>query len=265
MNADYHIHSDHSPDSITPMEVYCEKALSLGLDEICFTEHLDYDVDYDYPSGIRFTYERYLSAIKTLRLEYQGQLTIKAGIEFGVQLHTIDQFRKDYENIPLDFILMSSHEINNQEFWRQKFQAGKTQVAYNRAYYQNLLDMVKAYDGYSVLAHMDVIKRYDQNGVLDDEVNIDLIEEILKVVIEKGKGLEVNTSCVRYEMPDLTPSKKILSLYKKLGGTILTLGSDAHQVGQLGDHMEDIRCQLIELGFTHFHTFDKLKAIAHPL
>jgi len=265
MKSDYHCHSDHSPDSVVTMREHCEKALELGLQELCFTDHLDYGIKYVYPEGKEFSYETYFKGIEEVREAYRGRLVIKTGIEFGAQIHTLQHYRNDYQQLPFDFILLSSHEIDNQEFWRHDYQKGKTQFEYNRGYYQNLLEMVKAYDGYSVLAHLDVMKRYDQAGIMDDEYVIDLIELILKEVIKSGRGLEVNTSCVRYRLNDLTPSKRILKLYRDLGGSILSLGSDAHQVGQLGDHMEDIRQQLRELGFTHFYTYDKLKPIPHLL
>lgn len=265
MKSDYHLHSNHSPDSITPMDVYCDKAIELGLDELCFTEHLDHDMVYTYSARTTFTFEDYLADIRRLQEKYQGRLTVKAGIEFGIQRHTIQAHQKDYETYPLDFILLSSHEIDNQEYWRHDYQKGKTQLEYNRGYYENLLQIVKAYDGYSVLAHMDVMKRYDQNGILDDELVIDLVEKILKVIIKKGKGLEVNTSSIRYGMKDLTPSKRILSLYRELGGTILSLGSDAHQVLHLAEHMDFVRSELRELGFEEYCTFEKMVPQFHAL
>lgn len=247
------------------METYAQAALSMGLNELCFTEHVDYDVVNEYTHLNPFTYDNYFKAIETMKTRYDGQLTIKAGIEFGVQLHTIARYQEDANKYPFDFIMMSSHEINNQEFWLHAYQKGKTQLEVNRGYYENLLELVKNYTEYSVLAHMDVIKRYDQDGILDDESNIDLIEAILKEVIKQGKGLEVNTSSFRYGMPDLTPSKRILSLYRALGGTILTLGSDSHQIDQLAQHMDRVRQELINLGFIHFCTFNRMKPIMHLL
>ena len=89
--------------------------------------------------------------------------------------------------------------------------------------------------------------------------------KILKVIIKKGKGLEVNTSSFRYGMNDLTPSKRILSLYRDLGGSILSLGSDAHQVLHLAEHMDHVRGELRSLGFEYYCTFEKMKAIFHSL
>ena len=47
MKCDFHIHSSFSGDSDTPMPAMIERAITLGLDTICFTEHYD----EDYPEG----------------------------------------------------------------------------------------------------------------------------------------------------------------------------------------------------------------------
>jgi histidinol-phosphatase (PHP family) len=54
-------------------------------------------------------------------------------------------------------------------------------------------------------------------------------------------------------------------LYRSLGGEIVTMGSDAHSPAQLGDHMEDARQVLREIGFREFYTYEKHRPIAHPL
>ena len=59
-------------------------------------------------------------------------------------------------------------------------------------------------------------------------------QAILEQVIADGKGIEVNTSSKRYGLKDSTPSHKILELYKDLGGTILTIGSDSHKTRTSG-------------------------------
>ena len=43
MFADYHVHSYFSEDTDFPMELEIQKAIELGMDELCFTEHSDYD------------------------------------------------------------------------------------------------------------------------------------------------------------------------------------------------------------------------------
>ena len=47
MLADYHTHTYYSDDSECPMEEMVRKAVAIGLDEIAFTEHVDYGVKTD--------------------------------------------------------------------------------------------------------------------------------------------------------------------------------------------------------------------------
>ena len=166
----------------------------------------------------------------------------------------------------LDFALLSMHQVNNQEFWTQEFQQGKTQKQYNEEYYEEILKVIRQYKHYSVLAHLDLIVRYDKQGVYPFDKVKDLIAEILRTAIADGKGIEINTSSWHYGLKDTQPSRDILKLYKDLGGKIITIGSDAHNTSYLGDHIEEARKILRdEIGFEQFCTFDQMEPIFHNL
>ncbi len=237
MFADYHVHTEFSDDSRYPMEDVIRDAVKMGMDEICITDHVDYGVKVDWDCGQEIQYRkgdplanvdypRYMEKIRALKEEYQGKITIRTGMEFGVQMHTIPEFEALFARYPFDFIILSIHQVEDKEFWTQDFQRGRTQKEYNERYYQEMLDVVKAYKNYSVLGHLDLIKRYDEAGIYPFENVKPMIEEILKIVIVDGKGIELNTSFHRYGLSDSMPSREILKLYRELGGEIITIGSD---------------------------------------
>ncbi len=261
MFADYHTHTYYSDDSECPMEDMVTRALEIGLDEIAFTEHVDYGVKTD----LNCDYGKYFEELGRMRQKYAGRLTIRAGIEFGVQTHTIRQFQKDFKAWPFDFVILSNHQVDDKEFWTQDFQKGRTQEEFQHAYYDAILQVVRNYKDYSVLGHLDMIKRYDEYGDYPDENILGTVESILRQVIRDRKGIEVNTSCFKYGLKDLTPSRTILKLYKELGGTILTIGSDTHQTTYLGDHIKEVRKELKEMGFAQFCTFEGMKPIFHEI
>lgn len=272
MKADYHLHTSFSDDSIYPMEQLVLDAINLGLDEICITDHVDYGIKYDLddpnkpdPCVLNVDYPTYFKTLDCLCAQHKDQITIKKGLEFGIQHHTIPQYEKLFETYPLDFVLLSIHQIHDLEFWNQDFQKGKTLAQYNEEYYDALYDLVKNFKKYSVLAHMDLIVRYDQKGRYPFENVKPKIEQILKQVIADHKGIEVNTSSFQYGLDDLMPSRQILKLYHDLGGTIITIGSDAHQKQYVANQIELVKKELKDIGFTHFHTFDKMRPIAHEL
>ncbi len=276
MLTDYHVHTQYSDDSVYPMEDVVRDAIALGLDEICVTDHVDYGIKVDWDSGekIRYRngepfanvdYPRYVAQIAELQEKYKDAITIKLGLEFGVQTHTIPQYEALFRRYPFDFIILSIHQVEDKEFWTQDFQQGRTQSEYNERYYEEMLDVVKAYKNYSVLGHLDLIKRYDNAGIYPFEKVRPLITEILKTVIADGKGIELNTSFHRYGLAEPMPSVEILRLYKDLGGSILTIGSDSHTPAHLGTYIEEAKTLLRELGFTSYCTYEKMKPIFHSL
>lgn len=261
MLADYHMHTSYSNDSNYEMEAAVLKAIELKIDEICFSEHSDYGSMGDYVVN----YDEYYQGYLKMKEKYKDQIQIKFGCEFGVQRHTIDDFKRDFQKYPFDFIILSNHQIDDIEFWTYQYQEGKTQEEYNRGYYEAIYDVIKEFDDYSVLGHLDMIKRYDKQGEYPDENVRDIIEKILKHVIAHGKGIEVNTSCFRYGLDDLTPSHYILELYRDLGGKIITIGSDTHEEKHVGCQIQYVQEELKRIGFEYFCTFDQMKPIFHKL
>ncbi len=276
MFADYHVHTEFSDDSRYPMEDVIRDAVKMGMDEICITDHVDYGVKVDWDCGQEIQYRkgdplanvdypRYMEKIRALKEEYQGKITIRTGMEFGVQMHTIPEFEALFARYPFDFIILSIHQVEDKEFWTQDFQRGRTQKEYNERYYQEMLDVVKAYKNYSVLGHLDLIKRYDGAGIYPFENVKPMIEEILKIVIADGKGIELNTSFHRYGLSDSMPSREILKLYRELGGEIITIGSDSHKPEHLGAYIDEGHEILKSLGYKQFCTFENMKPIFHDL
>ena len=276
MLADYHVHTEFSDDSVYPMEDVIEDAIKMGLDEICFTDHVDYGIKLDWDCGKEIPYRdgepfanvdypKYMEKIDRMKQQYGDRIKIRTGLEFGIQTHTIPEFQALYDRYTYDFIILSIHQVEDKEFWTQDFQRGRTQKEYNEKYYAEMLGVIKKYKDYSVLGHMDLIARYDEAGVYPFEKIKPMVEEILKQVIADGKGIEVNTSSHRYGLTDTMPSKHILKLYRELGGEIITIGSDSHRPEHLGAYIEETKEMLKELGYQKFCTFENMKPVFHKL
>ena len=276
MFADYHVHTEFSDDSAYPMEQVVRDAIVMKMDEICFTDHVDYGIKDDWDSGkpIKYRgkepfanvdYPAYAAKIRDLQYLYKMQINIKMGMEFGIQTHTIPKYEALFQKYPFDFIILSIHQAEDKEFWTQDFQKGKSQEEYNRLYYEEMLHVVERYCNYSVLGHMDLITRYDENGSYPFEKVEPVISEILRIVIKNGKGIELNTSYHRYGLKDTTPSVNIWKRYRELGGDMITIGSDSHSPGQLGAYIKDAGQLLKSLGFRYFCTFDKMQPVYHKL
>lgn len=261
MLADYHQHTYFSYDCSLPMENSIKQAIKIGLEDVCFTEHMDIGTTSTFLCDCQEYFKEY-TRIKKL---YGDKIKIKFGMEFGMQSHTIPQFEKIFSRYDFDFILLSMHQVHNKEFWSQAFQRGKSQKQYIEEYYEELYKIVTNYNNYSVLGHMDVIRRYDHAGVYPFEKIKSKIAEILEVVIRNGKGIEVNTSCYRYNIGDLMPSTDIVKLYKELGGEVITIGADCHYAEHVGYKVKETQELLKEFGFKYICTFDKMQPDFHLL
>lgn len=278
MLADYHVHSEFSDDSVYAVDDICRDAIRLNLSEICFTDHVDYGIkpDIDHPElatvfdgepALNVDYERYFPTLAEVRDRYARDLTVKRGLELGVQMHTIVRYEQLLSRWggEMDFAILSIHQVGDAEFWTGDFQRGRTQKEYNEAYYEEMLKVVTNFTGYSVLGHLDLIKRYDDAGIYPFENSRDVIAEILTRAIADGKGIEVNTSSFRYGLPDLQPCTEILRLYRDLGGRIITVGSDSHEPAHLGAYLALVKRRLAELGYTEYCTFEGWEPVFHPI
>ncbi len=287
MKMDYHLHTEFSDDSREPMENQVKRAIELGFEEICFTDHVDYGVKNDWADGniqyragdgigkpegsldpiANVDYPLYFEKLHLMKKQYGDRIRIKQGLEFGMQTITIDKYEKLFARYKdeLDFVLLSIHEIDNKELWTMDYQRERSWKEYNEGYYNELYQVMKKYKDYNILSHLDLIVRYDPRGRYPFEKVEDQIAEILKLAIIDGKGIEINTSSWHYGLDDTMPSRQLLKLYRDLGGKIITIGSDGHTTRYIGDHFEDAVDILKDIGFTHVAGFTKMKPELHEI
>jgi histidinol-phosphatase (PHP family) len=262
------------------MEQATIDAIRFNLDGICFTERVDYGVkpDWYHPEGARFengrpltncAYPAYFAELEEMRERYGKVLWCGRGLEFGIQKETIPAYEKLFGEWQdhLDMVLLSVHEIGNLEFWTNEYQEGKTQLEFTRGYYEAVLDCIEHFDSWSVLAHLDLIRYHDYSGEgpLPFESTEDIVAAILEKTIEGGHGLEINTSALCHGEKAPMPSRDILTLYRDLGGTILTFGSGCIRQGQLGAYLKVAEDMARSLGFSSFCTFENLEPHHHIL
>lgn len=259
---DYHMHSDFSADCNTPMEETIRSAIQKGLTEICFTEH----IDYEYPDDsiiFDLDLDGYDRAIKDMQAKFSGLITIKKGVEIGVQPHLLKKYEQLLAQEYFDFIICSEHTTAKQDLHGGEFFRGRSPEEAYQLYYEELLYCVQHFDEYSILGHLDLVKRYQK---LDAEVSFkEVIEQIFKTIIPKGKGIEINTSGFSYGLDHMMPSDDILQLYKECGGEVITLGSDAHYADHVGRHFQMMLEKLDAFGFGYIASFDDRKPTFHAI
>lgn len=254
---DYHIHTKFSADSEADPRGHILKAIEMGLDEICFTDHQDFNYPY---MSFDLDIDSYLKEMKLLKEEYKNQIRIKIGVEVGLDLNYIQEINDFVNSHDFDYVIGSIHVIRNTEFYEPaEYFNNKTKEEAHREFFLNTLECVKTFDCFNCLGHLDYIVRYgpyeDKN--VNHELYQDIIDEIFKTLIQKGKGIEVNTSGYRDLKTCGFPSFKQVERYYQLGGRIITVGTDSHTSDRIGEHVEEVVREYQRIGFQDVSTFTK--------
>jgi len=259
---DYHMHSTVSFDARSRGLPMAEAAKAAGLKEICFTDHLDYD-----PLGelgvIAFDTEVYNAEYDNL--EVPG-LKIRRGMEFGMTVDNRSQFKEDLKRRHFDFVLGSVHFVDGRDVYYDRYWKDRTVWQAERHYLEATLDCVRLHDDFDVLAHLTYIAKASSHHAprpVPFAEHRELIDEILKTVAQKGKGLEMNTSGVD-RCGGYLPTADFFRRFKELGGEIVTVGSDAHHVSRVGQYTFEA-CSILKDIFGHVCTFEDRKPIFHKL
>ena len=262
---DYHVHSSVSADGTQPMKVMVQAGLDAGLSEIAITDHFDPDYCISgWPTTLDF--DAYHKEQEEAEAAFRGRIQVIRGLEIGIQHgKTLDTCRKVAQAYDYDFLIGSFHCACGKELSCGGYFDGLTMEEGFRNFYEYVYSCLSDYDDFSVLGHINVLDRYG-DYVPKDDVYMDIIEEIFRLLIHKGKGIEINTSSFRYGMGDrTTPTVEMLRMYKQLGGEIITIGSDAHYPEHVAYGWDWASETLKTLGYRYITTFRHMEPVFQTL
>ncbi|MBR5565579.1 MAG: histidinol-phosphatase HisJ family protein [Roseburia sp.] len=257
---DVHMHSQFSGDSDTPQEDMITTAIDAGLGGICFTDHLD--IDYpDNATLFLLDLPNYTSSVLALQEKYLNQIPVHLGIELGLQPHLAELHKDILSQYSFDFVIGSSHVVHGMDPYYPDFYKGRLEEDCYREYFESILENIHAFDDFDVYGHIDYVVRYGptkNTNYLWTQYQ-DIIDEILKLLIKKGKGIEINTGGFKYGLGHPNPTEEIICRYRELGGEIITLGADAHVPQHIGYDFGKVPAILKNAGFDYFTVFKNRK------
>jgi histidinol-phosphatase (PHP family) len=240
-----------------------QSAKNAGLKEICFTEHIDLNLKESPDFTVDFT--AYAEAIKDVRTAFPD-MVIRMGIEAGLDIETAPQMQAMLEGQPLDYIIGSQHVVFGldpfyEQVWKQ-YSKAEIFGEYLRVSSESAMQI----DYYDVMGHVGYVSKFCP---FDDKMLCyadfsEAIDTLLKILIGKGKGIEINTNGL-YMTPSTMPETAIIRRYFELGGEIVTIGSDAHYETVVGHAVADTLNLLKSIGFRYICTFDKRQPVFLPL
>lgn len=272
MLIDYHTHHARCGHAVGELEEYVKRGIELGLSQLGLSDHmplLHVDPAAYYPEMAMPLDElpRYVEEAFQLKEKYRGQIDLRVGLEGDY----IEGWERQIEEIvkayPWDYVIGSVHflgEWDVSDFRQVHHWEGQDVFAVYERYY-NAVAKAAQTGFYDIMGHLDVIKRFGHRPAAALEAETaDLELHTLKAVKEAGLAMELNASGLSKPVAEMFPSRRILSAAVELG-IPLTVGSDAHDPLKLGEHLEQARALLYELGVRELATFEERKRTMVPL
>ena len=256
---DYHMHTHHSCDAHASVAEMCAHAVALGLSEVAITDHMDWHPLDDCTGYYQF--DAAIAEIEACRARFPA-LAIRAGLEVGEPHRFLDEVAPLLDAYPYDLVIGSLHWLGDEIVFEDAFFEVRTPDQAAEDYFTEMARMVRR-GGFEVLGHLDVVRRcgFDFYRRFDIEPYGDLIRPVLRTCVEEGIALEINTSGMRRALQQPFPSLPVLRWYKEVGGELLTVGSDAHALDQIGLCFTVARDLALQAGFTRLCRFERRQVV----
>jgi len=268
MLCDFHVHTCMSSDSDADIDRVIQAAIRLGMTHLCITDH--HDIDYKYKSEeLKFLLDsqQYYQTLSKYREKYKGQINLLIGVEMGLQPHIKKETDGFLSSVPLDFVIGSSHVINGIDPYYEDIWKKYNTKQVMQMYFENIFSNLEVHDNFDVYGHLDYAIQYAREKDRDYSYKKykNIIDSILIKIIKMGKGIEINSSGLRKGLKSTLPCFEIIEQYYRLGGEIITVGSDAHIPQDVGADFDRVKDLLIEAGFRHYNLFIGRKPVDIPL
>lgn len=263
---DTHIHTHFSGDSTAALNTMIQSSISKNLDGICFTDHIDYQYPKDADLFL-FDISDYKKCLLEQQLAYQKHFPILIGVELGLQPQIADWNHHLITQHDFDFVIGSSHVVHGFDPYYSEYYEGKSEYAAYLEYFESILENIAVFDDFDVYGHIDYVIRYgpNKNTEYSYKKYADVLDEIFRQLIEKGKGIELNTAGLKYGLGHPHPTENALARYRELGGEIITIGSDAHKPEHIAYDFKKVPAFLTDAGFSYYTVFEKRKPIFKKL
>ena len=254
--SDFHTHSTFSTDGTDELAEMARSAVEKGLKTICFTEHND----FDYPGGeFLLDTDAYKNELFRVKEQLSGKIEVLFGVELGLMKHLGERLHKYLDGRGFDFVIGSSHLIDGKDPYFPEYFAELGQRNGVLRYFESIVENIGAFSDFDVYGHLDYAVRYSPEKCYNPVDFREIIDEILRKIVSLGKGIEINTAGLRKGLSHANPHPFILKRYRELGGEIITVGSDAHNIADIAADFDLAESFLRDAGFEFYTVFRQRK------
>jgi histidinol phosphate phosphatase HisJ family len=259
--ADTHTHTTFSTDGHGEPEAMLQSAVARGLSMYCITDHMDWLFPMD-PTSFLFDAKKYFAKLAKLREAWRDRIDLRIGVEIGLrdEEDVRDEVRQYYDellrNFPFDYVIGSTHCLCHTDPYYPEYWQTRTGTEGVLRYLEAELWNLENYDGFQVCGHLDYILRYvPKNRRVQKTKLAEVTDAILRTLIRRDIGLEINTGALRRNYPETNPSEAIAARYYELGGRLITVGSDAHYPEHVAANFDRTEEMLRGIGFKEYAVF----------
>jgi histidinol-phosphatase (PHP family) len=225
-----HCHTPLCKHAFGEPDEYAAVALARGFKGITFTCHCP--LPDGFSANVRMApgqFDDYVQMIAATREAFAGRLDVRLGLESDFYPGVEPWLERLHARVPLSHVLGSIHyQVGD---YRKLFHTGDV-FSYQELYFEHLA--LSAESGlFDTLAHPDLIKN-ESPADWNFERLRPVIERALDRVAATGVAMELNTSGVQKDLPEMNPSPSQLALMHERGIPVV-IGADAHVPERVGD------------------------------
>ena len=237
-------------------------AIKKGCDSFGFSGHSYAEFDVKHSMSPDDT-KKYVSEVRQLKEKYTDRIEIFLGVEQEYYAGAVSE--------DVDFIIGAVHFVQKKgdfvciDMGPDRQQAavdeyfGGDYYAMAELYFQTVAAAIVKTKA-DVVAHFDLITKYNFGGSLFDETHPQYIAAALSAMDEILKScrlFEVNTGAMyRFDKPEPYPSMFLLKELRQRGGEVI-ISSDSHNAESICFKYNEMQELIKHCGFTHIKRLTK--------
>ena len=256
--ADYHMHTPLCKHAVGESVDYAAHALSVGLQEIGFSDHCPMmRDDFDNWHMRNDQLDEYVEKVRKAQRDFPT-LSIKLALEVDYLPGHEEWIRDLASRHPWDYFIGSVHYVS--ESWDvdnpTKLSEWKKRDTFEVwSVYFERLTMAAESRLFEIIGHADLPKKF---CFVPKEDCTKLFTRFLDAARKTDTAIELNTAGLRKDCKEIYPAPTILRLAHERGVPI-TFGSDAHAPSEVGADFEKAIQLARTVGYTHCCRFTKRK------
>lgn len=258
--ADIHNHSTLSHDGCDEPMQMAQRAFELGIKHFALTDHIELDkLDcWDF----RGAAARSEGVYREIKERFEGRMEVYYGAELGQPLYNPSDTEKILAEHDYDFVLGSQHRTKSYPYLNKVPETPEDKTRCLDEYFEEELALAEL-GCFCSLSHLTFPLRFlCLDGWHPDMSRYDpLIDKILRTIISHDIALEVNSSGIRKGLGVPMPCGEYIEQYRRLGGRMITVGSDAHRVADVGADIPQVIELIKSIGFNEICVFKKKQPI----